>query len=150
LSDDDDDDDDDDGGGDDESMSEGSANSDDNETDEWADQIRKILENQKGNIHHNPAPVPEHADPFNNEQERQAFQTALEIMCQNNVIPHGYGLNSDEWNDTGYPSFEIIPAGRHCTKKLRISLPDAIWHPRANLWAQAHHALSEIIYLRDL
>jgi hypothetical protein len=125
--------------------------SDEMEDDEedFEEQIQQILESQEANIHHDPVPVPEHTDPFDSPQERQTFLTSLKIMCQEEIVPCGYQLNPDEWGENGYPSFEIIPAGRHKRKELRISLPDAVWRPRAELWAQAHHALSNIHYMRN-
>ena len=131
-----------------ESGSEESSGSIDEDGDvDWESYVGHILEGQRHSIHHRPAPVPNHADPFNNSQERQAFLASLEIMCSQGIIPHGYGLGQEELGADGYPSVEIIPMRRR--KELHISLPCAVWLPRAIVWAQAHHALSHIQYMQQ-
>ncbi|KAF8219583.1 hypothetical protein L208DRAFT_1382973 [Tricholoma matsutake] len=108
----------------------------------WENHIGHILENQRHNIYHRPAPIPHHADPFNNSQKRQAFLASLEIMCSQGIVPHEYELGQEELVGNRYPSVEIIPMQHR--KELHISLPSAVWQPRAIVWAQAHHVLSQI------
>jgi len=141
-----------------ESESDGDMADDENESgsgefgDNLEEHLDRILSTQEleDNIHHEAADVPEHTDPFDNPENREAFLSSLEILCKEGIIPGGYGLHMEEWGEDGYPSFEVIHAGRRSRKELRISLPDAVWRPRAELWAQAHHVMSQIHYMNDL
>jgi hypothetical protein len=101
------------------------------------------------NIRHDPAPVPDHADPFQNDDELDIFVKALAAMEQSQVVPSGYGLLHDEWSNEGYPSFEIIQSGHHRRKEMCITLPDSIWHPRAEHWVCALFILNRMMHIQD-
>lgn len=79
----------------------------------------------------------------------EAFDLSLGVSQSSGYLPQGYGLHSEEWEDGIYPSFEYIPAGRQGNKEMRISLPDHIWRPRAELWGRALHLLNQITYMNS-
>jgi hypothetical protein len=71
------------------------------------------------------------------------FFLALRELVDEEVIPVGYGLYEDEWEDDGYPLFETLDVGkRRGGKPTIISLEDPIWQHRAVLWVQAVNLLS--------
>jgi hypothetical protein len=57
---------------------------------------------------------------------------------QRQRVPKGYGLRPEEIEYSEYEDIEIIPVGRHSSKKaLTISLPETVWLPRCIIWIQA-------------
>ncbi|KAJ7730649.1 hypothetical protein B0H14DRAFT_2409566, partial [Mycena olivaceomarginata] len=113
--------------------------------DDWEDLEERIEGAHAANFHHEAVAVPKHANPFSGEAA-QVFEAAFEQVQAANVIPGGYGLLEEEWEDAGYPSFEILKSGRS-KKELRIALPDFIWRPRAILWGQALDVLNQVNYI---
>ncbi|KAJ7508218.1 hypothetical protein B0H11DRAFT_1704667, partial [Mycena galericulata] len=114
--------------------------------DDWADLEEQVADAHESNFHHDAVSVPKHANPFSGEASR-VFEDALEQVCAANILPAGYGLLEDEWDDGAYPSFEILKSGRRGRKELRIALPDFIWRPRAILWGQALDVLNQVNYI---
>ncbi|KAH7903832.1 hypothetical protein BJ138DRAFT_1019989 [Hygrophoropsis aurantiaca] len=96
------------------------------------------------NSYHDPVSVPKHANPFQDEQYHQAFITALNTVVQRNMVPLGYGILQDEWDDDSYPSMEVIRSGRKRGKELRVGLPVTKWLPRAVRWCQALDILNRL------
>lgn len=111
--------------------------------DDWEDLEEQIEQAHESNFHHDAVPVPKHANPFSGEAE-QVFEDALERVRAARIIPEGYGLLEDEWEDGVYPSFQILKSGRRGGKELRIALPDFVWRPRAILWGQALDVLNQV------
>ncbi|KAK7016173.1 hypothetical protein R3P38DRAFT_3321557 [Favolaschia claudopus] len=109
----------------------------------------RIAEAHEDNFHHEAVAVPKQANPFDDDDSMKLFYDTLEAAIQNNVVPHGYGLQSDEWGEDGYPSFEILKSGRHGSKRLRIALPDFVWRPRAEMWGRALAILDQITYRNE-
>ncbi|KAJ7728945.1 hypothetical protein DFH07DRAFT_757038, partial [Mycena maculata] len=106
----------------------------------------QVADAHESNFHHDAVSVPKHANPFSGEAV-QVFEDALEQVCAANILPAGYGLLEDEWDDGTYPSFEILKSGQRGRKELRIALPDFIWRPRAILWGQALDVLNQVNYI---
>ncbi|KAJ7207543.1 hypothetical protein GGX14DRAFT_366075, partial [Mycena pura] len=100
----------------------------------------------ESNFHHEAVAVPKHASPFSGEAA-QVFEDALEQVQAANIVPAGYGLLENEWDEGVYPSFEILKSGRQSGKELRIALPDSIWRPRAILWGQALDVMNNVSYI---
>ena len=47
-------------------------------------------------------------------------------VVKEGIIPPGYGMLPEEWEDREYPSIEVIRAG--CSKNdIPVALPDDIW-----------------------
>ncbi|KAJ7060886.1 hypothetical protein C8F01DRAFT_975113 [Mycena amicta] len=107
-----------------------------------------VAEAQGDNFHHEPVAVPKHECPFGDD-DLQLFTRSLQAASSANMVPHGYGLLEEEWEDEGYPSFEIIKSGRRGRKELRIDLPDHIWRPRAELWGCALAILNQIGFMNE-
>jgi hypothetical protein len=98
-----------------------------------ASQIEDDLHSQ---IRHEPIGVPDHRNVFDDETEALFFSTLQEIV-EANVMPAGYGLFPDEWEEDRYPLFETLKVGKRGSKSIVISLAAPIWRQRAVLWAQA-------------
>lgn len=77
------------------------------------------------------------------------FAQVLGEISETGIIPAGYGIRPEEWEDGKYPSYEMIRSNRHGRKDLRVALPDGIWRPRAVLWVQALATMQQIQYMAD-
>ncbi|KAJ7279925.1 hypothetical protein C8J57DRAFT_997915, partial [Mycena rebaudengoi] len=72
------------------------------------------------------------------------FRDTLAVANENEVVPAGYGLLPEEWENGAYPTYEMLNSGRRSGKDLRIVLPDSVWRPRAELWGRALAILDHI------
>jgi hypothetical protein len=97
---------------------------------------------------HEPVSVPDTTNPFSDEDLLQVFTTALATVREEGMLPEGYGLLPEEWDDEEYPSYWVIKSGRR-GKELRISLPDAQWRARSELWGQALDIVNRLTYMLD-
>jgi hypothetical protein len=109
----------------------------------------QIEDAQAHNFHHEAVPVPKHAPPFDDDETMQLFYDTLLAAHDHGIIPPGYGLRPEEWDEGGYPTFEILKSGRRGGRELRVALPDSIWRPRAELWGRALAILNEITYANE-
>lgn len=87
--------------------------------------------------------------PFHSEEVENAFLAALAAQTEQSFIPHGYGVNEQEWEDGEYPTVEVIQVGRRRSGELHISLPLDIWLPRAELWARALNLMNVAIEMQQ-
>jgi len=115
--------------------------------DGWEDIGERVAADQETHIRHEPIDVPETTDPFTNPALREAFEKSFAAVQEQGVIPPGYCLLPDEWEDGVYPSVEVIRSGRRGTKELTVSLPDFLWRPKAELWGQALSILTHMEHL---
>ena len=99
--------------------------------------VEHITTDIQSQLHHKPVPVPKHRNPFASETQYQVFNECLAQCLEENIVPLGFNVRPEEWDDRGYPSFEIIKSGRQGTKELRIPLPIDDWLPKAELWVRA-------------
>ncbi|KAJ7137897.1 hypothetical protein C8R44DRAFT_606958, partial [Mycena epipterygia] len=97
-------------------------------------------------FHHEPVPVPKYAEPFQDDAMMQLFHNTLSAANEDGIVPEGYGLLPQEWENGVYPSFEILKSGRRGSKQLRVALPDSIWRPRAEMWGRGLAILDQISY----
>lgn len=109
-------------------------------------QARRIEEDQQANIQHEAVDVPAHEPPFRQADVLAAFCTALDTVHENGILPIGFGIRVEEWDD-GYPTSEVIQFGRRGTREKVISLPPEIWRPRAERWCQG---LSVMLCILDV
>ncbi|KAJ7070011.1 hypothetical protein C8F01DRAFT_976418, partial [Mycena amicta] len=137
-------------------VAEDSVDSDESEfeydegADENDDRVANAIEEAYGqNFHPEPVAVPKHECPFDDEEQLQIFVDALTQATNMNLVPRGYGIRQEEWEDDEYPSYGIIKSGRRGSKRTRISLPDHIWRPRAELWTRALDILQQIQYMYE-
>lgn len=98
---------------------------------------------------HDAIVVPDVTNPFSDDDLMQAFTTALDIVREQGMLPEGYGLLPEEWDDNEYPAFWVIKSGRR-GKDLTISLPDARWRARSELWGQALDIINRLTYMLDV
>jgi hypothetical protein len=116
---------------------------------QWEDIEDQVATEQESNFHHEAAAVPDHASPFKHAEDLQIFQQALDEVTELGIIPAGYGLLPDEWDDGEYPSYEVIRSGKRSGKGLHVILPDFIWRGRAEFWGQALDIMNRLIYSED-
>ncbi|KAF7335795.1 hypothetical protein MVEN_02235500 [Mycena venus] len=134
---------------DDEDVSAPSSNSS-NKSESEDDLEAQIEEVHAENFHHEAVSVPKHANPFDDNDTMELFYDALEAAIREDIVPPGYGLLPEEWDEEGYPAFEILKSGRRGSKQLRIALPDDIWRPRAEMWGRALAILEQISYANEI
>jgi len=125
------------------------ADEESDDEDDWEDVGERVAADQETHIRHEPIEVPESTDPFINPDLRDVFERSLAAVQEQEIIPPGYGLLLEEWEDGVYPSVEVIWSGRRGTKELTISLPDFLWRPKAELWGQALSLLTHMQHLYD-
>ncbi|KAJ6543011.1 hypothetical protein B0H19DRAFT_957835, partial [Mycena capillaripes] len=113
------------------------------------DLVQQIEEAHTGNFHHKPVAVPKHNNPFSDKETMQVFHDALSAAEEIGLVPAGYGLLPDEWEDGVYPSYEIIKSGHRGGKQLRVALLDSIWRPRAEMWGRGLAILNELSYMNE-
>ncbi|KAF9037151.1 hypothetical protein BJ165DRAFT_1304593, partial [Panaeolus papilionaceus] len=87
------------------------------------------------NIHHEAVDVPDGRCPFTKDQ-LATFKIFIEEIHQEGQLPHGYGVQPDEWEDGVYSEVEELPIG-HAQRTKLIHLPNCVWQARSVLWAQA-------------
>ena len=68
------------------------------------------------------------------------FKNALEEICNNGLIPAGYGLTPEEWEGGEYALSEPIVFGQH-RKEIIKELPGSVWLPCAVTWGQGLHVM---------
>lgn len=92
--------------------------------------------------------TPKHACPLTDEQ-KVVFAQALHEVSEAGIVPAGYGIRPEEWEDNEYPSYEVIRSNRRGQKDLRVALPDGIWRPRALLWVQSLATMQQLQYMAN-
>ncbi|KAJ6494116.1 hypothetical protein C8R47DRAFT_1267661 [Mycena vitilis] len=118
------------------------------EEEDWEDMIGDVEAANEHHFHHEPVAVPKHQNPFSDDA-LQIFEDALAEADRVQVIPPGYGLLPEEWENNTYPAFEILKSGRKGSKELRVALPDSIWRPRAESWGRALAVLNHLTYMLE-
>lgn len=106
------------------------------EHDSMEDLENRISEDQEHNIRHEPVSVAKHQNPFQTSNDEEEFFTILLMITASNLLPTGYGVRAEEWEDENYPELETINCGRR-GKEIEVTLPRDIWLPRAVQWVQA-------------
>ncbi len=97
-----------------------------------------IAQDQAGNFNDPDAVnVPQCLNPFADATDYNSFVLALDLANTTELIPEGYGLFPDEWDDIDYPSVEVLRSGRRGTGEIIVGLPEHVWRPRAELWGRA-------------
>jgi hypothetical protein len=124
---------------------EGSENGDGDgdDDDEWTELQHQIARDQAHNIRHKPVKVARHQNPFVTPEAETEFWEILAVVIKDSAAPDGFGVCIEEW-ESGYPEIEIIKTGAR-GKELEVVLPEAIWLPRAVLWAQGLDVMSRLV-----
>ncbi|KZV62873.1 hypothetical protein PENSPDRAFT_710703 [Peniophora sp. CONT] len=106
---------------------------------------RQIARDLRGNIRHSPIRVPRHVNPFLGDLAREErFWEKVQALkdARPEMIPEGYNLLDEDFEEEMYPSAHEIPLGRSKTRTQVIPLPYEVWYPRAVRWVQALHVLN--------
>jgi hypothetical protein len=106
---------------------------------------QQLQAEQSKHVRHPPVPVPSRQSPFLSEETKASFQEAFDIAEGDGYVPSGYGILQDEWENGVYPEVEYIGRGRIHDPSLYISLPHAVWYPRAVKWAVGLHIMNSIL-----
>jgi len=104
-----------------------------------------IAETQRSQVRHEPISSPDHRNPFIDRDAEGEYWRALGQVVDDSVIPAGYGLFADEWEDGVYPVIEKIKVGWRAGKIWEISLAEPIWQHRSVLWAQGLNLLTRVV-----
>ncbi|KAN0094640.1 hypothetical protein V8E55_002927 [Tylopilus felleus] len=73
---------------------------------------------QQQNVNEDVVFVPSHRSPFTDPEDEATFFGMLNQAIGHQIIPDGFGLRPDEWEDGHYPIFETIRLGRRRSKEL--------------------------------
>ena len=93
---------------------------------------------QDEEVRHASVRVPKGTSPFlNNDRALHNFIAILTHIVDTGVLPSGYGVKEDEWEDGIYSDLAWIPIGKWGERTKEVVLPGDVWLPRAQLWAQA-------------
>ena len=111
--------------------------------------VDEIANNIESNFNQTSVNVPDHTVPFQDHTTTEIFNGALTMLQEQAIIPHGYGMRAEEWEEDGYPLYETIRMGRHATRELDIFLPDHIWRPRAELWVQGLYTMNRVLGMEE-
>lgn len=107
--------------------------------------LERITGDVQSQLHHAAVPVPKHKNPFTSSKHATLFKECLMECLEEDIVPAGFAVKSEEWGQDGYPTFEILKSGRRGTKELRVALPIEEWLPRAEIWVQALTVLNSIL-----
>ncbi|KIK50907.1 hypothetical protein GYMLUDRAFT_252524 [Collybiopsis luxurians FD-317 M1] len=61
--------------------------------------------------------------------ELHLFEAGLSSAARQKILPPGYGICADEWEDHHYPAVEIIRSGCKGGKEISVQLLTFIWYP---------------------
>ncbi|KAJ7628783.1 hypothetical protein FB45DRAFT_748447, partial [Roridomyces roridus] len=96
-------------------------------------------------FHEEPASVPKYKNPFSDE-DLPIFDAALAEANRQQILPPGYGIRQEEWEEGSYSASEFLTCGRKGGKRLEVALPNTIWLPRAQLWVRGLAVMEELIH----
>ena len=88
--------------------------------------------------------------PFDSENTFEIFQLTLQQIQDEAIVPHGYGVTHQEFQEVGYPTQEILQGGKKGQKEMYITLPREIWLPRPIKWCQALEVMTSVLVMQDL
>jgi hypothetical protein len=96
------------------------------------------------NIRHEAIPIPSGPCPFDQEM-LVLFERGFKLITESGDLPSGYGVTLDEGV---FDEEEEIAIGFN-KKGYSIVLPNQIWKPRTELWAQGLYAMTAISALSN-
>lgn len=105
-----------------------------------------IADDQESNIRHDAVDPPKQASPFIKPASEEIFWKALRDLDKEDIIPGGFGIAQNEWEDGSYPEVESISIAR---KDVNIILPFSIWWPRAVHWARTLELILQLCILEE-
>ena len=104
-----------------------------------------VLESQLEQIKHSAVPVPNKRSPLSNQSAEAAFFDSLGAISNLQVIPSGFYLCQEEFDEDGYPLAEEIPVGFRSVRRISVELPTGVWFPHAVLWSQAVDLMEKVL-----
>ena len=120
----------------------GEEGDDDTEEDDIASRIAR---SQRRNLRHAAVEVMSSNSPFDGDAEMEAaFWAAVRDAEEQHWLPDGFDIKPEDWERlgwAGYPESAELKIGRK-QKSFVLSLPSAIWLPRAQRWSRALYIMS--------
>ncbi|KAK7012593.1 hypothetical protein R3P38DRAFT_2549489 [Favolaschia claudopus] len=110
--------------------------------------VNAVTDDLAHNVRHPAVKVARHQNPFRSPETEQAFRGALAEVIRQGIVPQGYGVRAEEWEDGTYPAMETINPGTR-GKEMVIALPRDVWLPRAVLFAQALDVMTRCLLLEE-
>lgn len=102
-------------------------------------------------IKHQAVEVPVSGNPFTSlggkdpKREENIFLQTFTMVAEQGIIPAGYGMRPEEWDDGSYPDVEVLRTRKKGGKEMVLKLDNPVWKRRAELWVQGlnvlHHCL---------
>ncbi|KIK52362.1 hypothetical protein GYMLUDRAFT_251303 [Collybiopsis luxurians FD-317 M1] len=117
---------------------------DESDLDDLSQQIEYIASVGHSEFLPKPVKAPRASCPFTGD-ELHLYEAGLSSAARQKILPPGYGICADEWEDDHYPAVEIIRSGRKGGKEISVQLPTFIWYPRGHLWVLALSIMERIL-----
>jgi hypothetical protein len=111
------------------------------EHEELANVAKQVSQEQMSNTHYEAINTSSSSSLFKDASGEEMFFSMPTQVIQKRVIPIGYGVLPEEWDDGSYPSCEEMRVGRK-HQKIHILLVDRKWLEQAKLWAQGLKVLT--------
>ncbi|KAH9833125.1 uncharacterized protein C8Q71DRAFT_672784, partial [Rhodofomes roseus] len=106
--------------------------------------VAQIIANQASNIRHAAIKVARHKNPFESQEDEDAFWVTLDSVTDTGFVPRHMNIREEEWEQDGYPTHENLVVGKR-KPPLRVELPHELWLPRAEAWCRAVWVLTQIL-----
>jgi len=127
----------------------GDSNIDDEYESDGKEDFVDIEEPYLENFNIRSVPVPKHASPFRSDDDHTLFEEAFSAVYESKIVPAGYGVLQEEWAGLEYASQYMIKSNRRGVKEIQVSIPKAVWLPRAALWAQGLDVMRRVLHLSE-
>ena len=115
----------------------------DNNKDPVQNIAQQIEEDQSEQVRHEGVDVAQHRSPLTPDKTA-TFAQALKTAQDEDIVPSGYGILEEEWDEGSYPDVEVLRTRRKGGKVFIVSLEEPIWKERAKFWCQAVAILDQM------
>ncbi|TFY60474.1 hypothetical protein EVJ58_g5126 [Rhodofomes roseus] len=74
--------------------------------------VAQIIANQASNIRHAAIKVARHKNPFESQEDEDAFWVTLDSVTDTGFVPRHMNIREEEWEQDGYPTHENLVVGK--------------------------------------
>ncbi|KAF9049378.1 hypothetical protein BDZ89DRAFT_941049, partial [Hymenopellis radicata] len=111
---------------------------------DYLDDIEHLVAaDQNANVQNAPVIPATKNSPFSTAETEQLFLDMIEDNEYQEVVPAGFALLENEWDEGGYEASEVIKM--RGGKQLKIPLPFDDWWPRAVKWSRSLSTMLRVI-----